>query len=247
MNVSRYMFCWSAAALLMWLFCLASGAHLTAGRWPRWLRFQSNCAALFTKRESDWHQIVYQLKRNEQHGWADVSRASLGPMPVAGYRQRLDRLLATVHSSKSKAKDGIWADFGKWLASRFAEEDGAGPVQRFRIVQTQWKTSIPEMMAPKGPWLVPPLVEIPKNVGLSPVVTFEFTGTDARRVKDDPLPKQATTAKKKPSVSQSADGEHLSRRVIPRRTQASGPSNSTPAPVTSGGPRPAPPLSRPGQ
>lgn len=165
---------WLLAACFCWLVPLLASKRAVVFAWvpvPRWLQFETDCAALFTKREADWNQVVYRVWRAGGAGWEEAGRDLMSPMPVAGYRQRLDRLVATVQS-KPKLRDQVWPRLASHLAARIEGDKGKGsPVSRIHLARTRWMCGTPEMVQAAGHWHVPPLSDLPPGVKVIHVMT----------------------------------------------------------------------------
>ena len=161
----------------LWLVPLAlSGLNIRIpirGNLGRWLAFHHDPAALFASREDDWHMTAYQ-KSSGAGKWSDWPRYEIGQMPVAGYRTRMDRLIASVNDQK-QVREFIWTRLGAYLQTQLNAKHGQSgeKCEKARIVLTCWKMDISAMKTPRGHWEDPPLSALPAGVMVRPIVTYQ--------------------------------------------------------------------------
>lgn len=220
---------WMLSVSIFWLIPLAlSGLNVRIpihGNLGRWLAFHHDPAALFASRESDWHMVAYQ-KSSGAGNWSDWQRNEVSQMPVAGYRTRMDRLIASVNEKK-QVREIIWTRLGVYLQKQLDAKCGrhGGRSERVRIVQTRWKMEIPAMKTPRGHWEDPPVSALPSGVLIRPIVTYQ------RHVDGHFSPIQEIGKKWATSLldsEQSGDAKSKTKPQIKRRATSSI-NNKTPA------------------
>lgn len=141
---------------------------------PRSIAYQYACAGLFTGRESAWGQAAYLIKHEGSTAWSEVPRDVVSPMPVAGYRQRMDRIMTEVR--RSRVNKEIYPMIAAHVAIRYAETFPCQPpVAEVRLVNSLWRTSEPVMTHPIGRWRLPPGDVIDK-AHVSTVAVFRREG-----------------------------------------------------------------------
>jgi hypothetical protein len=147
---------WLLAITFLWLIpVLVAGSKTAKIKFlPKHISYQYSCAGLFTGREGAWAQACYLVKLKGRPNWIELSREIVSPMPVAGYRQRLDRLIT--ETRKSKSKDKLYLRLSAHIAGRYKQMyPGETSVEEVKIVNSAWRTDDPEMIMPKGRWRLP--------------------------------------------------------------------------------------------
>jgi hypothetical protein len=83
-------------------------------------------------------------------------------MPVAGFRQRLDRLMTD--SRRSPLKGGIQDRIAAHVAERFSQAfPSEAKVAEVKLIDTRWRTDDPVMTQPVGRWRLPPADALDKK------------------------------------------------------------------------------------
>jgi hypothetical protein len=203
---------WFGAALLIWLIPLyyTGTRHGSVAYLPRRVTFQHAAAALFTDREASWNQLAFLVRTGSSEEWIEVDGKLLSRSQLAGYRNRLDRLVPMARRA-TIAKD-IWRRLGTYVAVRYAAaHPNAEPVTEVRLVNTNWPTNLPEMTHPRGHWQIPPIADVPPE-RLRTLVTVQLRDGAAVAVTEDvhrsPAPAGAS-APRTPPVPPSAPRRRL--------------------------------------
>jgi hypothetical protein len=138
------------------------------------MTLQHAAAALFTDREASWNQIAFLVRTGTAKEWIEVDRNCLSRSQLAGFRNRLDRLVPMVR--RSQIAERVWKRLGEDVAARYAKAyPQAAPITTVRIVNTNWPTNLPEMTHPLGHWEIPPIEQVdPARVRI--LATIELQG-----------------------------------------------------------------------
>jgi hypothetical protein len=147
---------WVIAVILIWLgpLLLVGSQSVSWRQLPSNLRFQYGCAALFTRTVKSWSQAKYLVQLGDGAEWKEVPREWVSPMRVAGYRQRVDRIVPELNRSRSKTQmlDRLAAHVVDCVR---LHEPAHPEVMGVRIINTQWPTDDPGMNRPQGKWQLP--------------------------------------------------------------------------------------------
>ena len=81
----------------------------------------------------------------------------LSPQGLAGYRQRLERIVREI--PKSRGKVDLGGKVAAFVAQRYQEQTGQVVVE-VRVVNTSWPAGVKEMALPMGHWGWPPLAQV---------------------------------------------------------------------------------------
>jgi hypothetical protein len=213
---------WMLCVLTLWLIPITlSGLNIRIpihGNLGRWLAFHQDPAALFASRESDWHMVAYE-KSSGAENWSDWQRNEVSQMPVAGYRTRMDRLIASVNEKK-QVREVIWTRLGVYLQKQLDAKYGriGERSERARIVMTRWKMEIPAMKTPRGHWEDPPVSALPGGVLIRPIVTYQRRADGYFATIQETGKKWATSL---PDSEQSEDAKSKTQPQIKRRATSS--------------------------
>lgn len=147
-------FAWAISVLLTWLIpVLWTGTkHGYIQVFPERWKFQHAVAGLFTEREGSWNQPIFLVRASAAGAeWKEVPRGWLSQSMLAGYRNRMDRLLPMIRRSGDAGR--LMGRLGEFVAQQVAlSEPGWGAVSEVRIMNTNWPSKLPEMMQPAGRW-----------------------------------------------------------------------------------------------
>jgi hypothetical protein len=152
---------WLLLAIGLWLVPLfKTGAKFGPVKWlPRHVTYLHGCAGLFTMREASWGQVIYLVKRENASAWVEMDRDWVSPMPVAGYRQRLDRVFGEVR--RKRIYPQIYSGMAAYVARRAGELAPELPkVTEVRFINTRWSTKDAYLNDPSGRWRLLPWQEL---------------------------------------------------------------------------------------
>ncbi len=152
--------CYAFFAVLLWVYPLIiigskqlkMPSYLV--RWPLY-----DCAALFTHRSNVWGDPAIVL-RLDDGSWIEPKMELFSPQGLAGYRQRLERIVREI--PKSRGKIDLGGKVATFVAKRYFEQTGQDVVE-VRVVNTTWPAGVPEMVRPAGQWDWPPLAQVSKK------------------------------------------------------------------------------------
>ncbi|MCX6853860.1 MAG: hypothetical protein NTV80_03030 [Verrucomicrobia bacterium] len=137
---------------LLWLVPLAwIGSTLgnLPFRVPRSLWQQYNAAALFTKRTATWSDRRIEIRTANSDQWRVLNMVEVSPMPLAGYRQRIDRILSDTRSKK--IAESLRQRMALWIAQRLKQQSGQ-EISGVRYQHRSWQANTPELALPAGHW-----------------------------------------------------------------------------------------------
>jgi hypothetical protein len=105
---TSFTFIWLVGCSTLWLISLyyKGTRHGSVSYLPRRVTFQHAAAALFTDREASWNQLAFLVRTGPNEEWMEVDRRFLSRSQLAGYRNRLDRLVPMARRAPI-AKD-VW-------------------------------------------------------------------------------------------------------------------------------------------
>jgi hypothetical protein len=146
----------------LWLafFCMTLASVLVRISVPQplhWLAWQTRCTALFIGREDAWGQSYIIARGHQSSVLPDDKMLSVSPMPVAGYRQRMDRLLADIRS------DAFCSATLARLAKHMEQNGQLEPTSELSIWRASWKTHEPSMAHPETRWVLPAFSSLPRE------------------------------------------------------------------------------------
>jgi hypothetical protein len=148
---------WTFLITIIWVLPLGLGA-IRVANFNHWHLNIWDCAALFTSEAKVWGDIsMIGRSKNKDNSWVQLDFESLSPQGVAGYRQRVDKIIEDAMRSRRKL------DFFPRVCediARKAEELGYGNIEELRFVRTNWVAGSPAMAQPSGHWNPPPLSEM---------------------------------------------------------------------------------------
>jgi hypothetical protein len=182
----RYALIWTALSVLLWLIpVFAVGSRMGVVRFlPRHLTHQYACAALFTNIERSWTQAAYLVKVDGSSQWSEVDREVVSPMRIAGYRQRVDRIVT--ETRRVKDKDAMLDRLAAHVAASYARAfPDQKKVTEVKIIKTLWRTDEPVMTQPVGRWRLPPADAL-SGKRYSVLGTWKAEGDVWARVKNEP-------------------------------------------------------------
>ena len=204
MHKQSPLFCWLAACALGWLIpVFLSGSKTASVRFlPRHISYQYGCAALFTNIERSWTQAVYLVKAEGSGQWSEVPREVVSPMRIAGYRQRVDRIVTEIR--RAPAKDAMMDRLAAHVAESYGEAfPDQPPVAEVRLLNTRWPTDDPVMTHPAGRWQLPPASSLTKK-RYTVLGTWRRQGERWARVPVDSNPSKTILPDKSPLAARRA-------------------------------------------
>lgn len=126
----------------------------TFHRWNIW-----DCGALFTRAAEVWGDLAVQVRADARQSWVQVDLETISPQGLAGYRQRIDRVMEEVY--KRRKRLDLFPRLCADIAAKH-EAAGGGRVTEMQILKTNWRAGTPPMAQPAGHWNPPPVNEVPK-------------------------------------------------------------------------------------
>jgi hypothetical protein len=138
---------WLTGVIIVWLlplglFAPKFFAYSEFSRWNVW-----DCAALFTRRAKVWGDLRAEARTSG--GWQPLDFSKLSPQGLAGYRQRLDRVLE--ETVKHKGVHNMVSQVSEHLAAHI-ERLGLGHVYELRVYRINYTAGTPEMTNHRGNW-----------------------------------------------------------------------------------------------
>ena len=126
-----------------------------------YLNDQYRCACLFTKSMTSWSTYYYQVRREGESHWIDVSQWDYGKLKPFGYRTRIQRILGKTYTPRGKKARRAVAEF---IQQRYAELNPDAPrVVAVQFVRVMYPVGDPVIAQPQGHWTMPPLSTIPSS------------------------------------------------------------------------------------
>ena len=198
--------------LLLALFaCRLVSLPTIVHRWNVW-----DCGALFTRAAEVWGDISILVRSDSGGEWIQVNLAKISPQGLAGYRQRIDRVVEEAIRRRKVLNlfPRVCAD----IAQKYQESEGSA-ITEIQFVKTNWRSGSAPMSMPQGHWEPPSVSQVPPSqvVTLHQARLIDGRWTEAKMpplVK--PIPRSANPRlQNRPSVQRRV------RLISPPRTSPS--------------------------